>query len=52
MERSGTLAIVRQHPDFDGGGPMAEMIDEALAGKKPELLKKIERIQVNVRHNA
>ena len=48
----GTLAIVRQYPGFDDGGPLAEMIDEALAGKKPELLKNIERIQANVRHNA
>lgn len=32
------IAIVRQHTDFDDGGPMAEMMDEALAGKYPELL--------------
>ena len=47
----GTLAIVRQHPDFDEGGPMAEMIDEALTGEKPELLKNLERIQSSVKPN-
>lgn len=29
-----------------------ELIDDALAGKKPELLKNLERIRDNVRHNA
>ena len=31
------IAIVREYPDFDGGGPMAEMMDQALAGGVPDL---------------
>lgn len=26
------IRVVRCHPDFDNGGPMAEMMDQALAG--------------------
>jgi hypothetical protein len=32
------IGIVRNYPDFDNGGPLADMMDEALAGKRPTLL--------------
>ena len=31
------IEIVRQHPDFDQGGPMADMMDQALRGEVPTL---------------
>ena len=34
----GVIEMVRQHPDFDQGGPMAEMMDQALKGETPNLL--------------
>ena len=34
----GVIEMVRQHPDFDQGGPMAEMMDQALKGETPKLL--------------
>jgi hypothetical protein len=33
------LEIVRQYPDFDEGGPIPEMFDEALEGKIPEVIR-------------
>ena len=38
------LSVVRRYPDFDGGGPLAEAMDQALAGKSPELLEVLERL--------
>lgn len=38
------LAIVRQYPDFDAGGPLAEMMDEVLAGKPARLLAAVEAL--------
>lgn len=38
------LAIVRQYPDFDAGGPLAEMMDEVLAGKPARLLASVEAL--------
>lgn len=34
----GLLEMLRQHPDFDAGGPFADAIDEALRGETPQLL--------------
>ena len=39
------IAIVREYPDFDEGGPMAEMMDQALAGEVPELWSKLIEFQ-------
>lgn len=38
------IRIVRNHPDFDEGGPMADMMDEALAGKSPKLVSDVDRL--------
>lgn len=38
------LAIVRQYPDFDAGGPLADMMDEVLAGKPARLLASVEAL--------
>ncbi len=46
------IAIVRQHPDFDDGGPLAEMMDEVLAGKYPELLNTMSKWHQLVTPNA
>lgn len=35
------LAIVRQYPDFDAGGPLADMMDEVLAGRPAPLLSSV-----------
>lgn len=33
-----TLDLVRQYPDFDNGGVLADAIDSALRGEMPECL--------------
>lgn len=38
------IRVVRECPIFDDGGPLAEMMDDALAGKPPTLLDSIARI--------
>lgn len=38
------LRIVRQHPDFDDGGPMADMMDNVLEGKSHPMLDLMARI--------
>lgn len=35
------LAAVRQHPDFDDGGPLAEMMDQVLRGDPAPMLDKL-----------
>jgi hypothetical protein len=37
------LMIVREYPDFDEGGVIPDMINEALQGKMPELLKSLDQ---------
>jgi hypothetical protein len=34
-----TLQLVREYPDFDEGGPLADAIDSALRGEIPEILQ-------------
>lgn len=36
------IEIVRQHPSFDAGGPMVEMMDAVIAGEKSTLLDYVE----------
>lgn len=38
------LEIVRFHPDFDEGGPLAEAIDQSLAGKNVDMLDSLKKI--------
>jgi hypothetical protein len=38
------LRIVRQYPDFDGGGPMPDMIDDELEGKPSVMLEGMKNI--------
>jgi len=38
------LRIVRQYPDFDGGGPMPDMIDDELNGKPSVMLEGMRNI--------
>ena len=33
------LDLVRQHPEFDEGGPMVEMMDQVLAGEPAPMLE-------------
>lgn len=35
------LIVVRHHPAFDDGGPMAEMMDQVTGGQPAPLLEKI-----------
>lgn len=35
------LHIVRQYPDFDAGGPIPQMIDDVLAGRKSAMLESL-----------
>lgn len=36
--------ILRGYPDFDEGGPFADMLDEAMKGERPKLLGEVNRI--------
>ena len=47
-----TIEIARQHPDFDAGGPIAEMLDEALSGKTPHMVEALERLVPLVPYSA
>lgn len=38
------LKVVRECPCFDEGGPLVEMMDEALAGRRPALLDKLDQL--------
>jgi hypothetical protein len=38
------LRLVREYPDFDEGGPLAEMMDQVLAGQPSPLLAKIDEL--------
>ena len=41
-----TLECVRQYPDFDNGeGPLVAMMDQALAGQKPDFLSFMDSLQ-------
>lgn len=40
-----TLSLVREYPDFDNGGPLADAIDQALRGELPDILQFI--LEVN-----
>jgi hypothetical protein len=39
------LDLVRHHPEFDDGGPMAEMMDQVLAGQPAPMLAAVADIQ-------
>jgi hypothetical protein len=38
------LELVRQYPDFDGGGPLADAMDQALRGEPVPLLDTIDSL--------
>ena len=38
------LGVVRQYPDFDGGGPLPEMIDQVLCGAPSPMLDFLDRL--------
>lgn len=41
----GVIELVRNHPDFDNGGPMADAMDQALRGETPKLLIDVAHLQ-------
>lgn len=47
-----TMSLVREYPDFDHGGLLAEAMDDAMAGKVPIAIANIERLFERLPHNA
>lgn len=39
-----TMLLVREYPDFDNGGPLADAIDSALRGELPRCLAFIDDV--------
>ena len=39
------LRIVREYPDFDGGGPLPDMIDDELAGRQSACVQTLFEIE-------
>lgn len=39
------LSIVRNYPDFDNGGPLADMMDDVLAGRPSQMLQSLDMIR-------